>query len=239
MKRATLYVSLLLVVVLGISACTAQAPPEITFTVPDQLPEATVGVPYQFNFSMANNPTGGNPPYTFILGSGVGFPPFGLVLDVNGLLNGTPTAAGTREFEVCVKDLSGNQACATTSLTVVEAPSPPELPEETTEVTVTISSATCEAVRFSFGSIMYIDVSVSGSASGPVGTYLTLPAVGIPSETPEEYSCGDWGDNCQRDPGEPPVTYWTVRGSAPAGQYVSVVYVDGVSAEVILNCPSE
>jgi len=174
-----------------------------------------------------------------MLGSGVGFPPFGLTLDVNGLLNGTPTAAGAREFEVCVKDISGNQACATTSLTIIEELSPPELPEDSTDVTIIISSAKCKPVRFSWGSIMYIDVWISGSASGPVGTHLTLPAVGIPSETPEEYSCGDWGDNCQRDPGEPAKTNWTVRGSAPAGQYVGVAYADGASAEVVLNCPSE
>jgi len=217
------------------SLTVAPAPPGIAFAVPDPLPSATVGVPYQFAFSTADNPAGGNPPYTFMLGSGVGFPPFGLILDVNGLLNGTPTAAGTREFEVCVKDLNGNQVCAPTSLTVVEVPSPPKPTEETT---VTIS-ATCTAVRFSWGGIMYIDVSASGSASGPVGTRLVLPALGIPSETPEEYSCGDWGDNCERDPGEPPTTNWAVRGSATVGQHVLVVYANGVSAEAVLDCPTQ
>jgi len=204
-----------------------EAQDDITFTVPDSLPPATVGVAYEFTFSTADNPAGGNPPYTFMLGSGVGFPPFGLILDVNGLLNGTPTAAGTREFEVCVKDLSGNQACGTTSLTVIE------------KTTVTISSATCEAVRFSWGGLMYIDVSASGSASGPVGTRLILPGLGIPSETPEEYSCGDWGDNGVRDTGEPPTTIWAVRGSAAVGQHVLVVYADGVSAEAVLDCPTQ
>lgn len=90
----------------------------ITFIVPKELPPATVGIPYSYSFATATNPTGGNPPYTFVLGSGVGFPPFGLILDLNGLLSGTPTAAGTRTFEVCVKDLGGNQACGNTSLTV-------------------------------------------------------------------------------------------------------------------------
>ena len=83
---------------------------------------ANVGVPYSFSFAKATNPTGGNPPYSFLLGSGVGFPPFGLTLNVDGTLSGTPTAAGTRTFEVCVKDLSGNQACQMTSLTVEAAP---------------------------------------------------------------------------------------------------------------------
>ncbi len=127
---------LLLIAVLSLLSCTggtpAITPPSdgtpapvpvstsaIKFTAPKELlPRATIGDPYSFSFATATNPSGGNPPYTFMLGSGVGSPPFGLILDVNGLLNGTPTAAGTREFEVCVKDLSGNQDCATTSLTV-------------------------------------------------------------------------------------------------------------------------
>jgi len=94
----------------------------ITFIVPKELPPATVGIPYSYSFATATNPAGGNPPYTFVLGSGVGFPPFGLILDLNGLLSGTPTAAGTRTFEVCVNDLGGNQACQMTSLTVEAAP---------------------------------------------------------------------------------------------------------------------
>ena len=81
-----------------------------------------MGVPYSFSFATAMNPTGGHSPYSFLLSSGVGFPPFSLTLNVNGTLNGTPTAAGTRTFEVCVKDLSGNQACQMTSLTVETAP---------------------------------------------------------------------------------------------------------------------
>ncbi|MFC2007302.1 putative Ig domain-containing protein [Chloroflexota bacterium] len=94
----------------------------ITFTVPPELlPKATVGEPYSYSFTTATNPSGGNPPYTFILGSGVGFPPLGLVMDLNGTLSGTPTAEGTSTFEVCVKDLSGNQACGMTSLEIKPA----------------------------------------------------------------------------------------------------------------------
>jgi hypothetical protein len=122
-------VPLLLVSVLLVIGCAGGTSTEvspsattITFTVPDELPPATVGVPYEYSFATPTNPTGGNPPYSFVLGSGVGFVPFGLILDLNGSLHGTPTAAGTRVFEVCVKDLSGNQACGETSLTVEEAP---------------------------------------------------------------------------------------------------------------------
>ncbi len=135
MKRETIWLILssLIAIILLATSCAPvvteeeTAPSEeaanditaaITFIVPEELPSATVGIPYSYSFATATNPAGGNPPYTFALGSGVGFPPFGLILDLNGLLSGTPTAAGTRTFEVCVKDLGGNQACGNTSLTV-------------------------------------------------------------------------------------------------------------------------
>ena len=121
----TKFVPLLLVAVLLVVGCTGGTPAKapastktITFTVPEELPPATVGVPYSFSFATPTNPMGGSPPYSFLLGSGMGFAPFGLILDLNGLLHGTPTAAGTRTFEVCVKDLGGNQGCGTTSLTI-------------------------------------------------------------------------------------------------------------------------
>jgi len=125
----TKFVPLLLMMVLFVSGCTGTTPDiapasttTIVFTVSEELPLANVGVPYSFSFTKATNPTGGNPPYTFLLGSGVGFPPFGLTLNVDGTLSGIPTAVGARTFEVCVKDLSGNQACQMTSLTVEAAP---------------------------------------------------------------------------------------------------------------------
>lgn len=109
----------------------------LQFTAPAVLPPATVGRPYEYSFCQgarknepcggnlnpATNPTGGSPPYHFQLDSGVGFPPFGLVLDVNGLLSGIPTAVTqpARQFRVCAVDLVGTQACANTSLEVKPA----------------------------------------------------------------------------------------------------------------------
>jgi len=55
-------------------------------------------------------PSGGHPPYHFQVAGG--FPQFGLNLNLNGILNGTPTAEGTRNFNVCAVDLDGSSVCA-------------------------------------------------------------------------------------------------------------------------------
>ncbi|MBN1159624.1 MAG: hypothetical protein JXA43_00095 [Candidatus Diapherotrites archaeon] len=93
-------------------------PNKIITTLAPKLDDAIVGVPYHYSFDEGMNPSGGSPPYTFYLGSGVGFPPMGLVMDPHGLLSGTPSAEGTKNFEVCVKDLGGNQDCKRVSLKV-------------------------------------------------------------------------------------------------------------------------
>jgi len=99
------------------------------------LPDAVVGVPYNASFcdptpkntndlcgalEDASNPSGGHHPYHFTLGSGVGFQQFGLLVNLNGLITGTPTAAGARTFEVCAVDLDGNQACDNVTFAVKE-----------------------------------------------------------------------------------------------------------------------
>jgi hypothetical protein len=105
----------------------------IEFIVPVELPPATIGEPYNFSFCQpdralasdlcsgfetTDNPMGGQPPYHFALDSGAGFPPFGISLNLNGLLSGTPIEAGKRTFRVCAVDQTGTQSCQTTSLTV-------------------------------------------------------------------------------------------------------------------------
>ena len=63
-----------------------------------------------------------NPGYHFTLGTLGGFPPFGMLLNLNGLLTGTPTiAGGPIPFTVCAVDLAGQQVCWETSLTVLPA----------------------------------------------------------------------------------------------------------------------
>lgn len=105
-----------------LSGCTIK--PEIDFTVPVQMPNGSVGTPYSYSFcepdsarsgsvcggsTPATNPTGGIPPYSIIYGNG-SLPP-GINLQLNGLLNGTPTLAGYYDFDICAKDGFGNQTC--------------------------------------------------------------------------------------------------------------------------------
>ena len=86
-------------------------------------PDATVGIPCSYEFSeliplLGPKSSVGTDIYTFYLGSGVGFPPMGLILGIDGVLKGTPTAKGTSKFQVCVKDVGGTSTCRTYSLTV-------------------------------------------------------------------------------------------------------------------------
>ncbi len=65
--------------------------------------------------------TGGNPPYTIFLDSGVGFQPMGMNLHIEDdgtvFLIGTPSEGSespfSRQFGLCVKDLGGNSDCLT------------------------------------------------------------------------------------------------------------------------------
>lgn len=89
-------------------------------------PDATVGVHSSYEFSeliplLGPKKSVGTDIYTFYLGSGVGFPPMGLTLGIDGVLKGTPTAKGTSKFQVCVKDVGGRSFCRTYSLTVNSA----------------------------------------------------------------------------------------------------------------------
>lgn len=115
------------------------------FYVTDKLQYIVVGMPYSYSFCSPRvetpsdicgkdeqfEPSGGNPPYHFQLGTGGGFPPMGMTLHPNGLLEGTPTTVGTSKFTVCAVDLAGTQSCNATSL-------------EVKDVGFTFDSLTCE-----------------------------------------------------------------------------------------------
>jgi len=109
----------------------------LSFNAPIQLQPAVKAMPYTYSFcgpsvaipsdlcggpaTPSANVAGGNPPYHFTLDTGVGFPPFGMTLNLNGMLTGIPTIAGTRTFGVCAVDLNGNQSCRTVKLVVISS----------------------------------------------------------------------------------------------------------------------
>ena len=79
---------------------------------PADLPQGTVGTPYSQTLTMPGAPT----PITFAVTNG-SLPP-GLSLSAGGLLSGTPTAAGTYNFEVTATDSLGCQGVKQYALSV-------------------------------------------------------------------------------------------------------------------------
>jgi len=71
---------------------------ELAITSTSPLPEAKVGVPYEYSFRA----TGGKPRYSWNVASGS--LPGGLTLSEHGLLSGTPTQHGDFTFEISVTD---------------------------------------------------------------------------------------------------------------------------------------
>jgi len=75
---------------------------------------AEKGKPFWHDYSgeltalLGPNSSGG--PYTFDLDTMGGFPPMGLILGPDGVLQGTPTGRDST-FRACVKDAGGNTAC--------------------------------------------------------------------------------------------------------------------------------
>jgi hypothetical protein len=85
--------------------------PTVTTTSP--LPSAYNGTLYNQTLTVA----GGKPGYMWSLASGT--PPAGITLSAAGVLNGTPSTAGTSMFTVQVQDSNGKTGQAMLSLTVL------------------------------------------------------------------------------------------------------------------------
>lgn len=114
---------------------TGTASPKIQFTLPQSKFTAKVNEPFSYSFcqpasaqssdlctAASTNPRYGLPPYTFYLDTG-GFLPFGLTLNLNGLLEGTPAAEGSRTVGICAKDTGGFSVCRQITINVVPAQS--------------------------------------------------------------------------------------------------------------------
>lgn len=90
----------------------AAGPPPIDFT-PPALPAGQVGSAYHFQFTAS----GGVGTMRFSLQSGT-FPPQGISLNGNGVLNGTAVAPGTSTFGVCAADDTGRSVCRSVTLVI-------------------------------------------------------------------------------------------------------------------------
>ena len=139
------------------------SPPPLTITT-TSLPNAQLNSSY----SQTVSATGGVPPYTWTLASGT--LPNGITLTAGGSLIGTPTAAGTSNFTVQVKD---NAAAPTTvtkalSLTVVV---PPVVISPTTFPDGTVGVAYSQYISASGGASNSCTITVS---SGALPAGLTL-----------------------------------------------------------------
>lgn len=180
---------------------------------------ATVGDYFEYSFcrpasarksdlctAAATDPSGGQPPYHFQLGSGVGFPPPGLKLNLNGVLAGTPSAAGNATFSVCAVDLAGKSACKTVTVKVTKK-------AEAVPVGGSITSVECSRKDLGAGDWGW-DITIRGTASGPVGADMTTVSGWLNPAT----GCTAWGMNCGRDEGEPAETTWSYSfGTGPEG----------------------
>lgn len=187
---------------------------------------------------------GGLPPYYYKLETGVGFPPMGLILDVNGRLSGTPSAAGTSNFGVCVIDTAGKSECATFRMVVAAAVviPPPAQVEIDKQISVASQSSVTN-VKDQYGRPMGCYAYISGTASGPIGAIV----FGNPISDSSMTNCGSWnlsGENCVRSAGQPEQTNWAFRisGSYPGSGDLSrrsvSVSVSGDTKFIDLNAIS-
>ncbi len=87
--------------------------PSLTITTTSPLASGAVGTPYRVQF--AGN--GGQPPYTWSLGAGSTLPS-GLGFGSNGVLSGTPSAAGAANFSVQLADAAGTTISKSFSITI-------------------------------------------------------------------------------------------------------------------------
>lgn len=109
---------------------TGTAAPKIEFVLLQSNFTARVGERFSYSFcqppvtrtsdlctAASTNPRYGLPPYSFYVESGTTLP-FGLSLNLNGLLIGTPTAEGSRTVGICAKDTGGFFVCRKITINV-------------------------------------------------------------------------------------------------------------------------
>lgn len=129
-------------------------PGQLAMAITDQLPVATIGVPFSFSFSAS----GGTPPYRW---SANGLPD-GFTLDAQtGLLTGSPSSPGTATFTIRVADAAVSSATALFHLSTAA----PELPQ----VTITGPAASSDPAQQAA-----VGVNIDSAYPAPLTGQLTL-----------------------------------------------------------------
>lgn len=168
---------LALLAALGAAACGGDDPslPQLTpITIgTSSLPGGQVGVPYSATLAA----TGGQPEsYGWSVTTGA--LPAGLALSTAGRLSGTPTAAGTYDFEVQVVDAQSGSARRSLTLVIAAVDVEPLTIETGTLPDATRGAAYTSAITASGGAGYAWSL-----ASGALPPGLTLAASGTPSTT--------------------------------------------------------
>lgn len=186
---------------------TGTAALKIEFTLSQNTFTAQVGERFSYSFcqpavtrssdlctAASTNPRYGLPPYSFYLESGVGFLPYGLTLNLNGLLEGTPTAAGSRTVGICAKDTGGFSVCRKITISVKAAAKP---------LTISIDSTNCEFVSYTtpwdpnpYWAIY--KMTANGSISSTNQQVVSID-IGGKETGPPLISCGSWSANVKEN----------------------------------------
>lgn len=151
------------------------------------------------------SPRGGIRPYHFQLDSGVGFPPLGITLNVNGLLAGVPSIAGQSTFRVCAVDVRSDQACQNVQITVEDVPLPDGI--EVTPANLSIDGPVCFFEPCLLTATVVVASSVSweygGGCFDPIAEFSrevsACPDSGGPGRTVVVTSTMIFGESTPRD----------------------------------------
>ena len=195
----------------------------LNFTTVNPMPQATVGAAYS-NTTVASI-SGGSAPYHFQSDTFAnGAPPFGMIVDINGNLTGTPTDAGQYTFGVCATDLGGLIAspCPTTTITVA-----PPVNQSAGQLSLSLVSVSCVSGQQNMDTFSY-----TVSVSGPVGTWVEDAGYNPGAFLVSATSCGAWtaGSNtggntsyavgsCTRGPSDPSSTTAVFSSGAATGTW--------------------
>ncbi len=139
------------------------------------------------SYSAVLQAAGGTAPYSWVLA--VGSLPTGLTLSASGMIQGTPTAAGTSNFTVQVTDsTTPTPETASTQLSLTVTPAP--LAITTTSLPTGVAGALYSAAVQATGGTPPYSWSV---ASGSLPAGLALSAAGVISGTPAASGTFDFG----------------------------------------------